>query len=76
MASQIRSSRQKLAMKYLGSAPLLAPCPNFVVLSTNGVGFDTMNLTDATAAGIAVVNQAGGNKEVVVEHVMAMMLSL
>ena len=49
-------------MKYQGYAPLFARCPNLVVLSTNGAGFDTVNLDDATAAGVAVVNQAGGNK--------------
>ena len=35
-----------------------------------------MNLEDCTKAGVAAVNQAGGNKEGVAEHVMAMMLSL
>jgi len=75
-AFQIGSSRQELAMKYQGYAPLFERCPNLVVLSTNGAGFDTVNLEDATKASIAVVNQAGGNKEGVAEHVMAMMLSL
>jgi D-3-phosphoglycerate dehydrogenase / 2-oxoglutarate reductase len=75
-AYQIGSSRQELAMKLQGYAPLLAKCPNLLVLSTNGAGFDTVSLTDATAAGVAVVNQAGGNKEGVAEHVMAMMLTL
>jgi D-3-phosphoglycerate dehydrogenase len=75
-AYQIGSSRQELAMKLQGYAPLLARCPNLLVLSTNGAGFDTVSLSDATAAGIAVVNQAGGNKEGVAEHVMAMMLTL
>jgi hypothetical protein len=75
-AYQIGSSRQELAMKYQGYTPLLERCPNLVVLSTNGAGFDTVNLEDATKAGIAAVNQAGGNKEGVAEHVMAMMLSL
>ena len=63
-------------MRYQGHAPLLARCPNLVVLSTNGAGFDTVNLDDATRAGVAVVNQAGGNKEGVAEHVMAMLLTL
>ena len=63
-------------MKLQGYAPLLSRCPNLLVLSTNGAGFDTVSLTDATAAGVAVVNQAGGNKEGVAEHVMAMMLTL
>lgn len=75
-AYQIGSSRQELAMKYQGYAPLFPRCPNLVVLSTNGAGFDTVNLADATAAGVAVVNQAGGNKEGVAEHVMAMLLTL
>src|ERR1700709_2656120 len=75
-AYQIGSSRQELAMRFQGYTPLLNRCPNLLVLSTNGAGFDTVNLADATDAGIAVVNQAGGNKEGVAEHVMAMMLSL
>jgi D-3-phosphoglycerate dehydrogenase / 2-oxoglutarate reductase len=75
-AYQIGSSRQELVMKLQGYTPLLSRCPNLLVLSTNGAGFDTVNLADATAAGVAVVNQAGGNKEGVAEHVMAMMLTL
>lgn len=75
-AYQIGSSRQELAMQYQGYAPLFARCPNLLALSTNGAGFDTVNLEQATAAGVAVVNQAGGNKEGVAEHVMAMMLTL
>ena len=75
-AYQIGSSRQELAMKLQGYTPLLGRCPNLLVLSTNGAGFDTVSLADATAAGVAVVNQAGGNKEGVAEHVMAMMLTL
>jgi D-3-phosphoglycerate dehydrogenase len=75
-AYQIGSSRQELAMKYQGYTPLLERCPNLVVLSTNGAGFDTINLEDATKASVIAVNQAGGNKEGVAEHVMAMMLSL
>ena len=75
-AFQIGSSRQELAMKFQGYTPLLQRCPNLLVLSTNGAGFDTVSLEDATAAGVAVVNQAGGNKEGVAEHVMAMMLTL
>jgi D-3-phosphoglycerate dehydrogenase len=75
-AYQIGSSRQELAMKLQGYTPLLNRCPNLLVLSTNGAGFDTVSLADATAAGVAVVNQAGGNKEGVAEHVMAMMLTL
>ena len=75
-AYQIGSSRQELVMRLQGYTPLLTRCPDLLVLSTNGAGFDTVSLADATAAGVAVVNQAGGNKEGVAEHVMAMMLGL
>src|SRR3984885_15168447 len=75
-AYQIGSSRQEPVMKRQGYTPLPMRCPNLLVLSTNGAGCDTVNLSDATAAGVAVVNQAGGNKEGVAEHVMAMMLTL
>jgi D-3-phosphoglycerate dehydrogenase / 2-oxoglutarate reductase len=73
---QIGSSRQELVMRFQGYAPLLRRCPNLLVLSTTGAGFDTLSLADATEAGIAVVNQAGGNKEGVAEHVLGMMLAL
>ena len=62
-AYQIGSSRQELVTKLQGHSALLSGCPNLLVLSTNGAGFDTVNLNDATAAGVAVVNQAGGNRE-------------
>jgi D-3-phosphoglycerate dehydrogenase len=75
-AYQIGSTRQELVKKFQGYAPLLARCPNLLVLSTSGAGYDTVNLADATAAGVAVVNQAGGNKEGVAEHVLGMMLAL
>ncbi|HUN40087.1 MAG TPA: hydroxyacid dehydrogenase [Acetobacteraceae bacterium] len=75
-AFQIGSARQELARRFHGTAELLQRMPNVVVLSTTGAGYDTVNLEDCTRAGVAAVNQAGGNKEGVAEHVMAMMLSL
>ncbi len=75
-AFQISSARQELARKYHGTAALLERMPNVVLLSTTGAGYDTVNLEDCTRAGVAAVNQAGGNKEGVAEHVMAMLLSL
>ena len=59
------------------TASLLARAPNLLAVSSNGAGFDTVDVDACTAAGvIAVVNQAGGNKEAVAEHVLAMMLTL
>ena len=73
---QIGASRDEIVPKYFGTAELLKRTPNLVVMSTNGSGYDTLDLADCTAAGVLAVNQAGGNKEAVAEHVMAMMLTL
>jgi hypothetical protein len=44
--------------------------------SSNGAGYDTIDVDACTEAGIAVVNQSDGNKEAVAEHALAMMLTL
>ena len=50
--------------------------PNLVAVSSNGAGYDTVDVDACTRQGIAVVNQSGGNKEGVAEHALAMMLTL
>ncbi len=50
--------------------------PNLLIVSTNGAGFDTVNVKDCTDAGVLVVNQTGGNAEAVATHVVAMVLAL
>ena len=45
-------------------------------MSSSGAGYDTVDVPACTAAGIAVVNQAGGNADSVAEHTLAMILSL
>ena len=75
-AYQIGSARDEIATKYHATAALLARTPALLIVSTNGVGYDTVNVKDCTAAGVLVVNQAGGNGEAVAEHVLGMMLAL
>ena len=75
-AYQTSSTRHELPRPYWADAPLLARTPNLLVVSTNGAGYDTVNLAACTAAGVLVVNQAGGNREAVAEHVLGMMLGL
>ncbi len=75
-AYQIGSSRDELAPSFHANADLLKRAPNLLLVSTNGAGYDTVDLDACTAAGVLVVNQAGGNKEAVAEHVMAMLLCL
>src|ERR1044072_8147833 len=75
-AFQIGASRQELAPKYHAGPDLLRRTQSLLIVSTNGAGYDTVNLKACTEAGILCLNQAGGNKEAVAEHALAMMLSL
>lgn len=73
---QIGASRQIIAPHFQVTAALLARTPNLLAASSNGAGYDTIDVDACTAAGVAVVNQSGGNKEAVAEHALAMMLTL
>ena len=57
-------------------AAFLAQAPELLVVSSGGSGVDTFDLDACTAAGVLVVNQAGGNAEAVAEHALGMMLLL
>ena len=50
--------------------------PNLLIVSTNGAGYDTVDVNACTERGVLVVNQSGGNAEAVAEHVVGMMLAL
>jgi len=73
---QIGSSRQELPGHLHGADELLARCPDLLVISADGAGVDTVDIDACTRAGVIVVNQAGGNREGVAEHALALMLSL
>jgi D-3-phosphoglycerate dehydrogenase len=73
---QIGASRQVIAPHFQVADALLERTPNLVAVSSNGAGYDTVDVDACTRQGIAVVNQSGGNKEGVAEHALAMMLTL
>ena len=75
-AYQIGSARDELNPRFHVQRELIARMPNLLVISTNGAGFDTVNVKDCTDAGVLVVNQTGGNAEAVAAHVLAMVLML
>jgi D-3-phosphoglycerate dehydrogenase / 2-oxoglutarate reductase len=75
-AYQASSTRDELARHYHTSADLLKKTPNLLLVSTNGAGYDTVDVKACTERGILVVNQSGGNAEAVAEHVLGMMLML
>ncbi len=75
-AYQIGSARDELQLQFHARRELLARTPDLLVVSTNGAGYDTVNVQDCTDAGVLVVNQSGGNADAVASHVLAMMLML
>jgi D-3-phosphoglycerate dehydrogenase / 2-oxoglutarate reductase len=75
-AYQTGSTRDELARHFHTGAELLRHAPNLLLVSTNGAGYDTVDVKACTERGILVVNQAGGNAESVAEHVLGMMLML
>ncbi len=72
---QIRPGAE-LREPWFGSRELLAACPNLLVISTPGVGYDIVDVEACTEAGVMVVNQAGANSPAVAEHALGLMLAL
>jgi D-3-phosphoglycerate dehydrogenase len=75
-AYQIVSARDEILPKYHAGRALLARTPHLLIVSTGGVGFDPVDVAACTDAGVLVLNQAGGNREAVAEHVLGMMICL
>lgn len=76
-AYQISSGVNDMPAHYQARAPLLDRAPNLLVVSAVGAGFDTIDVAACTERGILAINQSGGaNAQAVVEHTLAMMLSL
>jgi D-3-phosphoglycerate dehydrogenase / 2-oxoglutarate reductase len=73
---QIGSARDDIHPKYHAGSQLLGRAPLLLAVSTSGAGYDTVDVTACTEAGVLAVNQAGGNREAVAEHVLGMMIGL
>jgi D-3-phosphoglycerate dehydrogenase len=75
-AYQIGSARDEIASRFHVTRALLARMPNLLLVSTNGAGYDTVDVKACTAQGVLVVNQSGGNREAVAQHVLGLLLCL
>ncbi|MBR0694995.1 hydroxyacid dehydrogenase [Bradyrhizobium lablabi] len=73
---QIGAARDELAPHFHVHNDLLKRAPNLLIVSSNGAGFDPVDVDACTAAGVLVVNQSGGNANSVAEHALGMMLTL
>ena len=71
----VSAAKDELPREWFVGPELIARCPGLLCVSSSGAGYDTVDVPACTAAGIAVVNQAGGNADSVAEHTLAMMLA-
>src|SRR4029077_9874557 len=75
-AYQIGAARDELAPHFHVHADLLRRAPSLLIVSSNGAGFDPVDVEACTKAGVLVVNQSGGNAHSVAEHALGMLLTL
>ncbi len=69
-AYQIGAARDELAKHFHVDPDLLRRAPNLLIVSSNGAGYDPVDVEACTAAGVLVVNQSGGNAHSVAEHAL------
>lgn len=72
----VASARDDLPAHWFVNAALLQRCPALLAVSAYGAGYDTVDVAACTAAGVAVLNQAGSNAAAVAEHTLGLMLGL
>src|SRR3981189_2448640 len=75
-AYQVGAARDELAKHFHVDQDLLRRAPNLLIVSSNGAGYDPVDVEACTAAGVLVVNQSGGNAHSVAEHALGMLLTL
>src|SRR3981081_4409219 len=75
-AYQIGAARDELAKHFHVDQDLLRRAPNLLIVSSNGAGYDPVDVEACTEAGVLVVNQSGGNAHSVAEHALGMLLTL
>jgi D-3-phosphoglycerate dehydrogenase / 2-oxoglutarate reductase len=75
-AYQVGAARDELPRHFHVDADLLRRAPNLLIVSSNGAGYDPVEVDACTAAGVVVVNQSGGNAHSVAEHALAMLITL
>lgn len=72
----VSAAKDELPKPWFVTEALLQRCPNLLCVSSTGAGYDTVDVAACTEAGVAVVNQAGGNAASVAEHTFGLMLGV
>ena len=73
---QVSAAKDELPRQWFVSAELLQRCPSLLLVSSAGAGYDTVDVAACSKAGVAVVNQAGGNADSVAEHAFGLLLAV
>lgn len=68
--------RTEIQTAWLCDAALLARAPGLLAACSTGAGYDVIDVTACTGAGVIVCNQSGTNREAVAEHALGLMLAL
>lgn len=72
----VSAAKDELPRTWFVDKDLIARIPQLLCVSSTGSGYDTVDVAACVAAGIAVVNQAGGNAASVAEHTLGLMLGV
>jgi D-3-phosphoglycerate dehydrogenase len=72
----VHAAKDELPSHGFVNQALLARCPRLVCVSSSGAGYDPIDVPACTRAGVAVVNQAGGNAVSVAEHTLGLLLGV
>ncbi len=75
-AYHVSAAKDELPRRWFVTAEMLERTPNLLIASSSGAGYDTIDVEACNAAGVAVVNQTGGNAVSVAEHTLALMLGV
>jgi D-3-phosphoglycerate dehydrogenase / 2-oxoglutarate reductase len=73
---QCSAAKDELPRQWFVTEALLQRCPQLLLVSSTGAGYDTIDVAACTRAGVAVVNQTGGNAVSVAEHTFGLLLGV
>jgi D-3-phosphoglycerate dehydrogenase / 2-oxoglutarate reductase len=73
---QCSAAKDELPRPWFVTEALLQRCPQLLLVSSTGAGYDTIDVAACTRAGVAVVNQTGGNAVSVAEHTFGLLLGV
>ena len=72
----VASARNEMSKYTFVTADFVARFPKLLAVSSYGAGYDSIDVGACTRTGVAVLCQAGANRDSVAEHAMGMILSL